>query len=173
MRLFRSSWSEAAREAEQAAIREVEELDRDTLSDPDLAGMLDRIADHFSLNVAVLQPEAKRMMRRNAQPQSAEPGSAPAVEAGLMDIKIPFKGDPISFQLAPAECSIPEIACDVRSDVLFISLPDDSDLEKNVQQFAGQVSQNLQVLRAEVATWFLLLRATLEQAANAKIETFR
>jgi hypothetical protein len=162
MALFTSSWSQAAREAEQAAVREVEELDRGTLSDPDLAGILDRIADHFSLKVAVLQPQAKRTMRRDAQRPAGESG-------GIMDVKIPFQGDPISFQLAPADCTIPSLPCDVRSDLLFISLPDDSDVERNVDQFAQQVAKVLEALRAEVAAWHSQLRGVLETAASAKI----
>jgi hypothetical protein len=166
MALFTSSWNQAAREAEQAAIRAVEELDRGTLSDPDLAAMLDRMADHFSLNVAVLQPQAKRTMRRAAQAEAGEAGA-------VRDVKIPFQGDPISFQLAPADCTIPSLPCDVRSDLLFISLPDDSDLERKVDEFVRQVSQNLEALRAEVATWFAQLRASLQTAASAKIRTLR
>ena len=105
MYLFESTWIEAAREAEQAAIREVEQLDRRTLRDPNLAGILDRIADHFSLQVATLQPEAKRRMRRNVQRQAGDSGTAGAVTNAIMDFKIPFRGDPISFQLAPANCT--------------------------------------------------------------------
>jgi len=87
-----------------------------------------------------------------------------------MDFKIPFRGDPISFQLAPANCTLPSLPCEVRSDHLFISLPDDADVERNVDQFVQQVSQTLEALRVEVATWFAQLRAVLEKVASARIK---
>jgi len=169
MDLFKSTWIEAAGEAEQSAIREVEQLDRRAFSDPNLAGILDRIANHFSLQVATLQPEAKRRMRRNVQREISDSGMARTVTIGIVDFKIPFRGDPISFQLAPANCTLPSLPCEVRSDHLFISLPDDDDVERNVDQFVQQASRTLEALRAEVATWFSRLRAVLEKVASEKI----
>jgi hypothetical protein len=168
--LFKSTWIQAARDAEQSAIREVEQLDRRTLSDPNMAAILDRLANHFSLQVATLQPEAKRRMRRNVQRQVGDSGMARTVTTGIMDFKIPFRGDPISFQLAPANCILPSFPCEVRSDHLFISMPDDDNVDRNVDQFVLQVSQTLEALRAEVATWFSRLRAVLAKVASEKLK---
>jgi hypothetical protein len=86
-----------------------------------------------------------------------------------MDVKIPFRGDPASFQFSPSHCIIPSQRCEVKNDHLLITLSDDANVQKNVDQFVQQISQNLDTLRAEVANWLPQLRARLDQVATAKM----
>ncbi|HEX3496835.1 MAG TPA: hypothetical protein VHT02_06635 [Methylocella sp.] len=166
MPLFGIPWMAGRVSAQQSAAREVENLDRRTFSDPNLAAKLDEIASHYSLEVATLEPSAKRGSRRDIK-RTDDFGETHTI--WVMDVTIPFRGDPKSFQFSPSYCTIPSFPCEAMSDHLFVTLHEDSNLQTNVDQFIQQVSQNLTALSAEVTDSLTRLREALNQVADTRI----
>lgn len=169
MQLFGISWVSQQLATIQAAVKEAEALDRGAFSNPAIAGELDRIASKYSLEVATLEPSAIRGSRRGIERTVDDFGEARTITVEVMDVKIPFRGDPTSFQFSPAYRTIPSQKCEVKTDHLLITLRDDANVQKNVDQFVQQISQNLDTLRAEVANWLPQLRAHLDRVATAKM----
>jgi hypothetical protein len=134
-----------------------------------VAGVLERIASKYSLEVATLEPSAIRGTRRGIERTVDDFGEARTITIEVMDVKIPFRGDPASFQFSPSSLTIPSQRCEVKNDHLVITLSDDANVQRNVDQFVQQISQNLDTLRAEVANWLPQLRARLDQVAITKM----
>jgi hypothetical protein len=170
MSLFDISWGAQKIAVEQSAIEDVKKLDRHTLLDPGLAGVLDKIASHYSLDVATLEPNAISGSRRGVERAVDDFGMTRNVTIQVMDIRIPFRGEAQSFRFSPSYCSIPSQRCDVKNDHLLITLADDANVQKNVDQFVQQISQNLDGLRNEVGSWLPQLRALLDQIASARMK---
>jgi hypothetical protein len=168
MRLFQGSWIANKIQAEKAAVLEVNNLGRQTILDPALAGLLDKIVSYHTLEVATLEPAAKRGSRRDTQRTINDYGEPKTITIPIMDVRIPFQGDAKSFGFAPTQCLVPSIPCEVKEDHLLITLEDDQNLQRRVDEFIQQISQNLQLLRTEMAGWPAQLRERLNQVANAR-----
>jgi hypothetical protein len=119
------SWVSQQLAAMQAAVNEVETLDRGAFSNPDIAGVLERIASKYSLEVATLEPSAIRGTRRGIERTVDDFGEARTITIEVMDVKIPFRGDSASFQFSPSSLTIPSQRCEVKNDHLVITLSDD------------------------------------------------
>lgn len=170
MALFDSSWAAQKISAEQSAVEAVKNLDRQTIFDPGLAGELDRIVSYHTLNVAELQPERIKGKRRGVEGFRDDYGESRKVTIQVMDITIPFQGDAISFHLSPSYCTTPSQRCEIKDDHLVVTMADDENVQRNVDQFVQQVTQNLGALRSEVTKWVPQIRATLDQVARARMK---
>ena len=172
MALFDSSWAAQRIAAEQAAVEAVRSLDRRAIADPALAGVLDKIANHHTPVIATLQPDRIVGKRWPIERVVSEFGESRRATFYVIDIIIPFQGDPISFRLSPSYCTLPSQRCDLQNDHLVVSLADDDNVQTNVDQFVQQITQNLNALRSEVASWGPNLRALLNQVADARMKEF-
>ena len=171
MALVDSSWAAQRIVAEQSAVDEVRNLDRREFSNPALGGTLDRIASRYSLEVATLEPSAMSGSRKDTQRVIRDEfGMTGTATFTVMEVKIPFRGDPLSFRLSPTCCTIPQQICEVSSDHLLVTLTDDADVQKKVDQFVQQVAQNLSALKTEVEGWRPRLRALLDQVASVRMK---
>jgi hypothetical protein len=170
MALFDSSWAGQKIEVERVAVAAVRNLDRETISDPGLASILDKIVNYHTLQVAVFQPGLIKGKRRGVARVISEFGESRNVTIQVMDVTIPFQGDADSFRLSPSYCTIPSLRCDIEDDHLLVTMADDANVQRNVDQFVQQVTQNLEALRSEVANWVPQIRATLDQVASARMK---
>jgi hypothetical protein len=170
MALFDMSWAARKEMAAQSAVAAVNGLNRHAMLDPSLAGELDEIVRYHSLDVATLQPDQITGSRRGVERTIDDFGMRQNVTIQVMDIKIPFRGDPDSFRLSPSYCTLPSQRCEVENDHLLVTIADDTNVQRNVDQFVQQITQNLDALRGEVANWIPQLRAALAQVASARMK---
>ncbi len=52
-------------------------------------------------------------------------------------------------------------------------MADDTNVQRNVDQFVQQITQNLDALRSEVANWVPQIRAVLDQVASARMKEIK
>jgi hypothetical protein len=165
MPLFQGSIFEFQQRAQRAAIDEVNRLPRSLFSDPALGGTLDHIAARYRLNVAVLEREKIHGTRRDIDRQIDTFGGHRKITVQEIDVRIPFRGDDTSFSISPSRSTMIQVQCEIKSDHLLITLPDDQTVQNHVDQFVTVVSANLDTLRSEIDTWIPQLRGILEQVA--------
>lgn len=86
----------------------------------------------------------------------------------MVDVSIPFRGDPDAFQLAPSRKAL--IGDDIRieSDHLVYSAPLDALQENRLNQFVLQVQETLDTLRAEQEAFTVSALGRLHAAAAAR-----
>ena len=92
--LFSISWHEVHNKMRLGAITEVGKLNRATLNDPALAGILEKIAKKDEFTVAKLGTTAGTATPRKTR---RDWGEMP-----VLDVPIPFTGDAVSFQIGPS-----------------------------------------------------------------------
>jgi hypothetical protein len=168
MALFEIGWGGHKIGVEQSAVAEVNKLDRRVVVDPGFAGVVEKIISYHTLDVATLEPDRITASRRGIERVVTEFGEARTKTITVMDVRIPFRGIPQSFNLSPTYCSLPSEPCEVNSDHLLVTFRDDADVQSNVDKFVQIISQNLTALKAEVTAWLPQLRARVEEAANAR-----
>jgi hypothetical protein len=164
----KGTWAGAARELVRQALDEVREVERPLFSNPALAGRLEDIVSRHSFDVAVLNRDGIRGSRREVPGIIDDFGMRKSITKTVLDVAIPFRGDPTSFQLAPSFSHHPTLLCAVRGDDLVISVEDDADAQRRVDDFVQVVSNNLDRLRSEVASWVPQLRAAVMAAGEER-----
>ena len=86
----------------------------------------------------------------------------------FVDVAIPFTGDAKSFELAPNACQIIGGDWEIRGQELIVTLPDDQNLQRDIDGFVAIVSSNLDKLRAEAAQAQGNIQRAVENAANQR-----
>ncbi|MGX9117890.1 hypothetical protein ACWTU6_14585 [Mesorhizobium sp. BHbsci] len=158
------SWHQEFEARVRKAIDTVARMPRDEVSNPASAGILDELARSFRFDVPTLLVDQKSGNRREER-RVTEDGWGERVNHSfpIMDITIPFSGDPDGFRLHPSH-SPHGLRATIRSGSIVLSLPDDDRVQSAVDSFEGRVSQTLDLLRREVATSEPLLATAIENA---------
>ena len=168
--LFQGSIYDFQKQRLAGAVAEVKALSASDLLDPSLAGKLDKIADqHFNVAVATLRPEERRGRHRDVPSQGTEFGRPVVRKVSYIDVTIPFNGDATSFSFAPSSSHVIMENTLIQDGAIGVSLLDDSNLDKNVDDIIKRVGENLDRIRAEMEQWRPHARKTLDQVAEQRI----
>jgi hypothetical protein len=166
--LFKNSWGQYQMDCSDSAVREVHSLPKSQFNQPSLAGVLERIAAKYKLVVATLQPDKKQGTRREVDQPIDDYGRQITMRVTFVDVAIPFTGDAKSFELAPNACQMIGGDWEIRGQELIVTLPDDQNLQRDIDGFVAIVSSNLDKLRAEAAQAQGNIQRAVENAANQR-----
>jgi hypothetical protein len=161
-RLFQGSLYSEGEKAKSSAVKEVEKLNRAMFSNPALGGVLEKIAARHRINIAQFQGEVTAKSR-TAERVTSDYGELRNVRVPLLDVSIPFVGDPETFRMAPSRCAMPSHTVEIGTNALMITIPDDASADAVVENFQKAVRGNLQTLTAE----YEQMKSQLDQAVQA------
>lgn len=168
-RLFEKSLYAVKAENLRLATQRVQALSEPELLVPSLQARLDTIADQFTLQVARLRPDERRGKRRVEQRESSDYGRHQVVEVSLIDVTIPFVGDPKSLMIAPSRCHVIERPAIANSNSIVVSFGDDENLDKNVDDFVKRVNENLDNLRSEMDSLRNEIKTEIQTIADRRL----
>lgn len=169
--MFDKSWSAVVDGAVRAAIAEVDKLDSSEFLKPSLPSSLDRIAGKFTLQVARLRPDEKRGKRREFEREISDYGLERTVKASEVDVSIPFDGEAQSFEIAPSSTTLVYGSkVQVLSSELILTVSDDDQIERRVDEFVKPVTENLDRLRVEVERDLPRIRDAIDNRARQRKE---
>jgi len=168
-RLFEKSLYAVKEENLRLATQRVQALSEPELLVPSLQARLDTIADEFTLQVARLRPDERRGKRRVEQRESSDYGRHQVVEVSLIDVTIPFVGDPKSLMIAPSRCHVIERPAIANSNSIVVSLVDDENLDRNVDDFVMRVNENLDNLRSEMDSLRNEIKTEIQTIADRRL----
>jgi hypothetical protein len=171
--LFAGSVYDLRQSALQQAIERTKKISPTELLAPSLAGTLDKIASEFTLAIAKLKPDEIKGTRRKRISRRNDYGQMIDVEISVIDVTIPFDGDPESFKFAPSHSNIIDDAVEIHAAGLQISLPDDDNLDKMVKRFVAMVQENLDGLSKELSGLKEQVRNQIEVVANSRVEQIK
>lgn len=166
MRLFQGSVHEWHLRTVQSAVQDVEYLNRPTFSQPNLASELEKIAAKYHLDVATLDKSGVKAVGRTEKRERRDYGHRGTVEVALLDIHIPFRGEPVSLQIAPSNSHVLHHDARVNNGVVSITIPDEANADKEVADFIARASENLDRLRKEVEQYEAHLLEAVKRAAD-------
>lgn len=167
-RLFQHSMHGWWQNVLRAAANDVNGLDRKVFSDPALGGQLQKIAEKYSLDVARIDKEAVTADAREEDFQSSDYGRNFIGKRSLLDVKIPFSGDPDSFRLSPSSTAVIMQRISIGAQSLTLTIADDQNAQREVDTVVTQLTQNLDTLRAEYERAKPQLDQTIQNAANTR-----
>jgi hypothetical protein len=165
-RLFQKSLYAIFEHVKALAVQEVDSLDRSIFNNPALGGVLQKIAAKRDLDVARFEGEITAMRRTEDQLVPDGFGDSHVVKSTLLDVRIPFVGDPETMRIMPSRCGVPDRQAIIERNALVITIPDDANAERTIEHFKGIVSGNLQTLRAE----YEQMKPQIEQAIQAAVD---
>jgi hypothetical protein len=151
----------------KAAVADVNQLPRKAFSDPALGGMLQKIAEKHSVEIATLDTAnitAKpRVEERDGQDSW---GDRRRFTMKWLDVTIPFNGEAETLRTHPSSWSTPAHGAQISSKSLTISIPDDANVEATVKKFCEVTNGVLNTLRSE----YQRDKPQLEQAISKAVE---
>lgn len=156
----------------RAATNDVNGLDRKVFSDPALGGELQKIAEKYSLNVARIDKDTISADAREEEFQASDYGRRYTGKRSLLDVKIPFSGDPDSFRLSPSRSAGIGHRVGIGRDTLTFTIPDDQSAQREVDTVVNHLTQNLDTIRAEYEQVRPQLDQIIQQAANSRRTQF-
>jgi hypothetical protein len=128
----------------------VEQLTEAQLEAPGLGEILNSLS-RLEFNLAVLKPHQRKGKRRTEKRQINDYGRQIAVDFDIIDVTVPFDGWPQSFSLAPSSYTLIDIPITITSQpALQFSLPDDQNLDRDVDGLIQRISSNLNMLRSDM-----------------------
>lgn len=166
--LFQGSFIGRWQNVLRSAANDVKNLGREILSDPSLGGQLQKIAEKYSFDVARINKDEITATAREEEIRRHDYGRDHLAKRTMLDVSIPFSGDPESFQAAPSSCAVIMHRVEVGHDSLTLTIPDDQNAQREVDTAVSQLNQNLDTLRAEYERAKPQLEQTIQQAAQAR-----
>jgi hypothetical protein len=169
-RLFWSSWYAAWNNTIQQAIADVDRLDRRLFSDPALGGMLQKIVEKYSVEIARLNTDPQAI---TADPVEDEHyvndyGDRRLVKIRRLRVTIPFTGEAESLKIMPSRSTIPSHGAEIAHNSLVITIADDDNADGQVKAFCDQVQGNLDTLRQDYERDKPQLEQAVSQAAERR-----
>jgi hypothetical protein len=164
--LFFASWHGTWTSVLQKAAADVEKLDRKAFSDPSLGGLLNKIAQKYSFDIAAINKEGIAASRRELERYHNDYGERRAVKYSVLEVTIPFSGEAESFKIMPSSSVIPNHTAELREGSLLLTIPDDANADATVLNFVSQLNHNLAALRKD----YEQAKPQLEQAISAAAE---
>jgi hypothetical protein len=169
--LFSRSWLETQQDNLRAAMSDVDQLDRPVFDQPDLARVLDGIADRYTLEVASLDKEGIRATGRTVKREKNDYGERIMIDVPFLDVQIPFFGNPETLHIAPSRCNVLDNNVEIRHGMLVLSIPDDANADREVKDFVERASENLNRLRDEAQRSQTHLRQALNEVVERRRRT--
>ena len=148
-------WSHFSNQALQKALREVNVIDAQRLTNPALEESLQQIINSHVLMVPTLKADQKR-------------GNRHGVGSGMLHVTIPFTGDAMAFSITPTTSTL-GLKADVREDYLVIEVHDDHQTQAEVDAFIKATTGNLANLRRDVEAWKPSLSDAVHTAVNDRL----
>lgn len=171
--LFQESISAFAEQNVYQARIHTEQLTQEQLEGANLSTTLDAIAK-VKFEVAKLKPDERRGKRRTEKRNAIDYGRQVTVDLDMIDVTIPFEGWPKSFTLAPSSHVIIDTPAKITHErVILVSLPDDQNLDRNVDRFIQQVTQNLDSLARDLKNIEGQMLQVAQVVANQRIKQNR
>jgi hypothetical protein len=166
--LFQKSLYTECERLKALVVREVEKFDRALFGNPALAGIVQKIADKHQIKVAEFRGQVTAK-RRVEERTIDDFGDRRVIDVKVLDVSIPFVGDPESFRIAPSRSGIPQRKAQIGSKALMITIPDDENADTTIDNFKKTIEGNLQTARTE----FAQMKTQLDQAVSAAAERRR
>jgi hypothetical protein len=152
----------------EKAVREVRALSFDVLSDPALAGVLDKIAAKYTPNFLVLEAPSVGIKKQRTV-ETDDYGFQRSTTIQLLDVTVPFKGDVGLLQVAPSSQSVPDFPTDVRGTSFVVTVPDDQNAGTRIDRFCNSMRENFRAMKADLEKYFASLRPALAEAARQRV----
>jgi hypothetical protein len=83
-------------------------------------------------------------------------------------VSIPFVGEADTFRYHPSRWTVPNNRVSIGSNALKVTVPDDENADRAIEQFKSFVDDNLNLLRAEYEQLKPQLEQAIQQAANRR-----
>lgn len=147
--LFQEPISNFTAEKVGEARSQAERLSPEDLLSPDLGEKLQQLAK-VKFDVAILKPEERKGKRRTEKQPRSDFGRKIIVNVDFIDVAIPFEGWPKSFHISPSTCNLIDMPAATSNGAIIVSFLDDQNLDRNVDSFIKQVSQNLEYLKKDL-----------------------
>jgi hypothetical protein len=173
MALFQGSVFGYKQWAEQSAAQEVRDVSRHIATSPAFGAALDEIAAKYTLDVAVLDPNGKKGTRRDVQHSRDDFFGQKIVTSQYIDIRVPFSGNPESFDFAPSRCTLLDRVVDVQQMSIFFTVADGANVQREVDGVISNISQTLETLRSEIEAWRPQLRRVIQQIADQRLASIQ
>jgi hypothetical protein len=153
----------------QAAARSVEGLGLTELSNPALAGWVEKLWAQHLPDIPVIFPDRRRGTKRPERVERDDYGRRIVVDVTYLDVVVPFKGDGNMFNVMPSTSSVIQVPIDVGHEHLTYSLPFDEASDETINGVFSQIERNLKQMRTDVETFCLsAVKQLLGLAANRK-----
>lgn len=155
---------------DQAAV-ELNRSSREVLSNPALAGMIERLWSKYRLSVPHLHSDQKAGSRRVIRrPARDDYGHHIQQEVTMLEVSVPFTGSSKGFGYTPSRCAVISEDFGVASNHLVYSMPLNPSLEPQLNKLLERVQGNLEAARAEIETFSKTAITRLSDIAGARLK---
>jgi hypothetical protein len=166
--LFQKSFYQVWQLLVQAAVADVQKLDRKVFKDPSLGGILQSISEKYKIDVARFQGEMTAERRTEERQRQDGWGDYRMMKTTWLDISIPFVGEAETLRIGPSSMTLLDRRATIGRNTLTISVADDDRTGPVVQNFKQMVEGNLQTLRGEYERNKPQLEQAIQQAASQR-----
>jgi len=149
-------------------MQEVERLDRSLFSNPQLGGMLEKIATSQHIEVATLTGQNVRADARTENREVSDYGRQITKSFKVLDVTIPITGDPETLTIAPSSYTMISANYELRGSAIILQVADNERAEGEIDAFIAQVNGNLNTLREEVARYDGQVMEAVQRAAQKR-----
>ena len=148
-RLFEVSAYDYAEHLKQQAVAEVNALPVELLSDPALAGHLDKIAAKYSPEFLEIEaPSHADKIQKTIERDDYGCHNTAVIQ--YLEVSIPFKGDVKLLQVSPSSCSIPDLPIEVRGKSFVVTVQDDQNVGPRVERFCNSMRENFRAMKLDL-----------------------
>lgn len=169
IRLHSETWPSIMAAALQEAALEIGRMDADALDGSSLEALIARIEDRYLPKDAMLDVSHIAGVRRTIEILADdENGPVGAILDRVLEVTIPFIGDPKALTVAPIAGDRFGSDCAIERDTVILRIPDDAEAQARVRAFVAKISSNLAALRAETTQFKSFLRTSTERAVTRK-----
>lgn len=167
--IFEQSFSAVWHSLLQKIVNEVQHIDRALFVSDSLEEHLKGIEDKYYIDIAHLDANNITGQRKEVERTGSDPwGDVSTTRTTVFEISIPILGDPQTIRFSPSRCTIPNQRSEIRGSSLCLTVADDANTDRNVQEFTRIVSDNLNALRAEYDQVRPQLGQTIKTAALSR-----
>ncbi len=171
IRLHSETWHSIMAATLQAAAAEVGRMDASVLDGSSLESLILRIEDRYIPKDATLDVSHIAGVRRTIEVLADdENGPVGVIVDQVLEVTIPFIGDPRALTVAPIAGDRVEGDCAIEGDKIILRIRDDAEAQARVRTFVARVSSNLAALRAETAQFKSFLRTSTQSAVDRKTQ---
>ena len=156
----------------RAVVEAVERIPEATLLGPGKADALQAIVRRNVLTAPRLRPEGKTGKRRQEDRERRDFGRTIPIKVDVVDVRIPFEGDPEMFRTNPSR-TLTMLRARIEQDALVLPVYDENDsagIDRQVSTFIAGVEQNLQSQRNDLAHFERRLTEAVNEAAERRIK---
>ena len=168
MSVFETSAYTYVEDLKGQAIREVRALSFEVLSNPSLAGVLDKIAAKYTPEFLVLEAPSEGLKRQKSVERD-DYGLHQTTTIQFIDVIIPFRGDGRLLQVAPSSLSIPDLPVEIRGASFVVTVLDDHNAGVRIERFCNSMRENFRAMKADLERSLAVLRPALIEAARDRV----